>query len=57
MAQELAGLFAGGVAFVIAAQLFISPRTIGTHVANLLGKLGAANRQEAAALVVQHGLV
>jgi non-specific serine/threonine protein kinase len=40
----------------IAARLFVSPRTASSHVANLLGKLGAANRREAAALAARHGL-
>jgi predicted ATPase/DNA-binding CsgD family transcriptional regulator len=41
----------------IAERLFLSPRTVEGHVSHLLGKLGAANRREAAATAVRLGLV
>ncbi|MHB1318118.1 MAG: response regulator [Anaerolineae bacterium] len=41
----------------IAAALFVSEATVKTHVSNILSKLGAASRTEAATLAVQHGLV
>jgi DNA-binding CsgD family transcriptional regulator len=40
----------------IAAELFISPKTASVHVSNILGKLGAASRGEAAAKAHTLGL-
>jgi DNA-binding NarL/FixJ family response regulator len=41
----------------IGAELFISPRTAGVHVTNILRKLGVTNRVQAAALAERAGLV
>ena len=41
----------------IAELLFISPRTAGTHVANILAKLGVGSRAAAVAVAHQRGLV
>jgi pimeloyl-ACP methyl ester carboxylesterase len=41
----------------IARALVISPRTVGYHVTNILNKLGAANRAEAAAFAAREGLM
>jgi DNA-binding CsgD family transcriptional regulator len=40
----------------IATALSVSPRTAGVHVTNILGKLGVANRREAAAVAARLGL-
>jgi DNA-binding NarL/FixJ family response regulator len=40
----------------IGAELFISPRTAGVHVTNILRKLGVTNRIQAAALAERAGL-
>ncbi|HEX9066292.1 MAG TPA: LuxR C-terminal-related transcriptional regulator, partial [Streptosporangiaceae bacterium] len=39
----------------IGAELFISPKTVSVHVSNILGKLGAASRTEAAAIAYREG--
>jgi predicted ATPase/DNA-binding CsgD family transcriptional regulator len=41
----------------IAERLIIEHSTVATHVANLLAKLGAANRREAAAIAVRLALI
>jgi DNA-binding CsgD family transcriptional regulator len=41
----------------IGAELFISPRTAGVHVTNILRKLGVTNRVQAAALAEHAGLL
>jgi DNA-binding CsgD family transcriptional regulator len=40
----------------IAAELFIAPKTASVHVSNILGKLGAASRTEAAAIAHRNGV-
>jgi NarL family two-component system response regulator LiaR len=40
----------------IGSELFISEKTVKTHVSNLLDKLGLADRTQAALYAVKHGL-
>ena len=40
----------------IAAELFIAPKTASVHVSNILAKLRAASRTEAAAIAHREGL-
>ncbi len=41
----------------LAAELFVSERTVKTHVSNILAKLRVADRTQAALWAVRHGLV
>ncbi|MEN3585615.1 AAA family ATPase [Streptomyces sp. ZYX-F-203] len=55
--REVLGLVAEGhTNRRIADTLFISPKTAGNHVSNILTKLGVANRGEAAAMAHRKGL-
>ena len=40
----------------IADRLFLSPRTVKAHVANIFGKLGVANRAAATRFALDHRL-
>lgn len=55
--REVLGLISEGLANKqIAKQLGLSTGTVRLHVSNILVKLGASNRTEAAMIAVQHGL-
>ena len=55
---EIRGLVALGRSNgVIARQLFISAKTVSVHVSNILAKLGASGRTEAAAIARRDGLL
>jgi DNA-binding NarL/FixJ family response regulator len=41
----------------IAAELFLSEKTVARHVSNIFGKLGVGSRTAAAAYAFEHGLV
>ncbi len=54
---EVMALLAQGLTNkAIGEELYVSPRTVGTHVSNLLAKLGLHNRGEAAAAYHRLGL-
>lgn len=41
----------------VASQLFISERTVQTHLASIYDKLGAKNKTEALLLALKYGVV
>jgi DNA-binding CsgD family transcriptional regulator len=56
--REILGLVAEGRSNgEIGRQLFISAKTVSVHVSNILGKLDAAGRTEAAAIARRRGLL
>jgi DNA-binding NarL/FixJ family response regulator len=56
--REVLGLVSAGRSNgEIAAQLFISTKTASVHVSNILAKLGASSRTEAAAIANRRGLL
>ena len=55
---EILQLLADGLRYrQIAEQLFISPRTVGTHIEHILSKLGARSRAQAVAVAYREGLL
>ena len=55
--REVLALVAEGLTNAeLAERLYISPRTAGVHVSNILAKLGMSSRTEAAAWAVRSGL-
>ncbi|MDX2130284.1 MAG: response regulator transcription factor [Chloroherpetonaceae bacterium] len=55
--QVLEGIVSGLSAKQIATKLFISPRTVEVHRANISRKLGAQNTAELVKIAIQFGLI
>jgi DNA-binding CsgD family transcriptional regulator/tetratricopeptide (TPR) repeat protein len=55
--EVLAWLVSGATDRQIAAALFVTEKTANSHVANIKGKLNAANRVEAVSIALRLGLV
>jgi DNA-binding CsgD family transcriptional regulator len=55
--EVLRRLVAGASNREIAEELFISPRTVQTHMTNIFGKLGVNTRAAAVGYAYQHKLV
>ena len=55
---QVLGLVAAGMTNrSIAAELFLSEKTVARHVANIFTKLGLSSRSAATAYAFRHGLV
>lgn len=55
---EVLGMLAKGLTNAeIAEEMFVSTRTITTHLSNIFGKMEVNNRSHAVSLAMQHGLV
>ena len=54
--EVLRSLAAGRTNREIAAELFISDKTVSVHVSNILAKLGAGSRTAAAAIAHDNGI-
>jgi DNA-binding NarL/FixJ family response regulator len=56
--REVLGLLADGLTQTeIAEGLCLSPKTVGTHIQRIMGKLGVKNRTQAVALAVRGGIL
>ena len=55
--SEVLGLLVDGLSQAdIADRLFLSPKTVGTHIQRIIGKMGVKSRTQAVALAAREGL-
>jgi len=55
--REVLGLLVDGLSQVdIADRLYLSPKTVGTHIQRILGKMGVKSRTQAVAVAAREGI-
>jgi len=55
--REVLGLLVDGLTQVdIADRLYLSPKTVGTHIQRILGKMGVNSRTQAVAMAAREGI-
>jgi len=56
--RDVLGLLVDGLSQIdIAERLYLSPKTVGTHIQRIIGKMGVRSRTQAVAMAARDGFI